>query len=219
MPKEPSLSFVVRWAGVYAVTECVVVIVASLTLATSWPWVALVATIEGALLGLAQGWLLRDVRPRFIRDWTLATIAGVLLGRAIEFAGDGSPLAALILTGPFVLQIVAGAALGALVGAAAGSLQAVLLRGSIRRPERWVAVCAVAWSVALPSLLLVGFATGQLSGAVPLWHAVVAILLLFAAIGATTGAIEGGALAAMLRAAGRSDAAHARLCPALEHSA
>jgi hypothetical protein len=52
---------------------------------------------------------------------------------------------------------------------------------------------------------------------VPVWHAVVAILTVFAAIGGVTGAIEGGALALMLRAAGRSQAAHARLSPALEH--
>jgi uncharacterized membrane protein len=213
------LSFVLRWVAIYAATECVVVIVASLTLATTWPWVVLVATIEGAILGLAQGRQLRELRPRFVRDWTLATIAGVMLGRAIEFAADSSPLAAQILAGPYVLQILAGAALGALVGAAAGSFQAVALRNHIRRSARWIAVCALAWSIALPSLLLVGFATGQLSGSVPVWHAVVAILLLFGAIGAVTGAIEGGALAAMLRAAGRSDPAHARLSPALEQRA
>jgi hypothetical protein len=217
--KEFSWPFVVRWAGAYAATECAVVIVASLTLATSWPWVVLVAAIEGTLLGLVQGLLLRELRPHFVRDWTLATIAGVLLGRAIEFAGDGSALAATILSGPFALQIFAGAALGALVGAAAGSFQALLLRDYVRRPARWVGVCALAWAIGLPSLLLVGFATGQLSGSVPVWHAVVAILMVFAAIGAVTGAIEGGALAAMLRAAGRSRAAHARLSPALEHGA
>lgn len=219
MTKEPSWPFVVRWAGAYAATECAVVIVASLTLATTWPWVVLVATIEGALLGFVQGRLLRDLGPHTVRDWTLATIAGVLLGRAIEFAGDGSALAGAILSGPLALQIAAGAALGALVGAAAGSFQAVLLRTHVRRSARWVGVCALAWAIALPSLLVAGFATGQLSGTVPVWHAVLAILMVFAAIGGVTGAIEGGALALMLRAAGRSEAAHARLSPALEHGA
>ena len=218
MTKDPSLPFVLRWAGAYAATECAVVIVASLALATSWPWVALVAIIEGALLGFVQGALLRDLGPHFIRDWTLATIAGVLLGRGIEFAGDSSPLAGAILAGPYALQVVAGAALGALVGAATGSFQALLLNHHVRRPALWIAACALAWCIALPALLLAGFATGQLSGSVPLWHAVVVILLLFAAIGAVTGAIEGGALVAMLRGAARSDA-HAGLGPALEHSA
>jgi hypothetical protein len=217
MTKEPSWPFVVRWAGAYAATECAVVVVASVTLATTWPWVVLVAAIEGTLLGLVQGRLLRDLRPHIVRDWTAATVAGVLLGRAIEFAGDGSPLAGSILSGPLALQVAGGAALGALVGAAAGSFQALILRGRVYRPGRWIAICALAWAIGLPSLLLAGFATGQLSGAVPVWHAVVAILTVFAAIGGVTGAIEGGALALMLRAAGRSQAAHARLCPALEH--
>jgi hypothetical protein len=219
MVKDYSPAFVFRWAGAYAATECAVVVVASLTVATSWPWVVLVATIEGALLGFVQGRLLRSSRPRFVRDWTLATIAGVLLGRAIEFAGDGSPLAATILHAALALQVIAGAALGACVGAATGAFQAVLLRGRVHRPWRWIAVCALAWSIALPSLLFVGFATGRLSGSVPTWHAVVAILAIFAGIGGVTGAIEGGALAAMLRAADASGAAHARLRPALEHPA
>jgi hypothetical protein len=219
MTKDPSLPFVLRWAGAYAATECAVVVVASLVPATSWPWVASVAVMEGALLGIVQGRLLRHLRPHVVRDWTLATIAGVLLGRVIEFAGDSSTFAGTILAGPFALQVLAGAALGALVGAAAGSFQAIVLRDQVPRPALWIAVCALAWCLALPSLLFVGFATGQLSGNVPVWHAVVVMLTLFAAIGAVTGAIEGGALAAMLRAASRSAAARAGLRPALEHSA
>lgn len=199
MTKDSALPFVLRWAVAYAATECAVVIVASLALTTSWPWVALVAVIEGALLGIVQGRLLRDLRPYIVRDWTLATIAGVLLGRVIEFAGDSSAFAGTILAGPFAFQVIAGAALGALVGAATGSFQALLLRDRIRRPALWIALCALAWCIALPALLLAGFATGQFSESVPVWHAVVVMLALFAAIGAVTGAIEGWGLATMLR--------------------
>ena len=56
----------------------------------------------------------------------------------------------------------------------------------------------MAWALTLPTLLVVGFAAGQLSG-IPVWRAAVALLVLFAAIGAVTGAIEGIGLARLLQ--------------------
>ena len=138
-----SPSVVVWWAATYAATECMVVVLASIVFATTWPWVALCASVEGALLGFAQGWLLRGLRPRLLFNWTLATIAGLLLGRFIEYSADLSPLAAALLRSPFVVQIVAGAALGAVVGAASGLFQALLLRGVILHPSAGL-LCA-AW--------------------------------------------------------------------------
>lgn len=193
------LSVVVWWAGAYAATECIVVVLASLVFATTWPWVALCACVEGALLGLAQGWLLRGIRRRLAFDWTLATVAGLLLGRFIEYTADLSPVAGALLRSPFIVQISAGAALGAIVGAASGSFQALLLRGVIRHPYRWIAVCGAAWALTLPALLVVGFAGEQLSG-IPVWRAAVALLVLFAGIGAGTGAIEGLGLTWLLQA-------------------
>jgi hypothetical protein len=198
MLKVPVFRTIVCWAGAYAAIECMVVVLASLVVATAWPWVALCAAIEGALLGIAQGWLLRGIAGRqLIVAWTAATVAGTLLARGIEFAADNSPPAATILGSPLLVQIAAGALLGAAVGAASGSFQALLLRGTIDRPARWIAVCSAAWAVALPALLAVGVAAEGLSG-IPMWRAATALFVLFGAIGALTGAIEGAGLVHLL---------------------
>jgi hypothetical protein len=179
---------------VYAATECVAVIVASLVVAMTWPWVVGCALIEGTLLGLGQGWLLHGKRGSLVLRWTLATAAGVLIGRFIEYSADISPAAAGVLTLPLALQILAGAVLGAVVGAASGSFQALLLRGRVEHPLRWIAVCSAAWALTLPGLLVVGAAAQQLS-ALSLWQSALAVIGLFVAVGALAGAIEGAGLA------------------------
>jgi hypothetical protein len=52
-----------------------------------------------------------------------------------------------------------------------------------------------------------------------MWYAFVAVLGVFAGIGALTGALEGAGLGAMLRAAGRLGNGSAGLRPALDHGA
>jgi hypothetical protein len=202
MSNDSAVSFTLRWAAVYAVTECIAVVAASLVAATTWPLVLLCAVIEGTLLGFGQGWLLYGKRVSPVLRWVPATIAGVLAGRFIEYGADISPAARTILTMPLEVQILAGLVLGAAVGAASGSFQALLLRGRVAHPLQWIAVSSVAWGVSLPALLLVGAAVEGLS-AVTLWQGTLAVLGLFLAIGAVAGAIEGTGLSVMFRAAER----------------
>ena len=202
MIKDPAVSLTLRWAAVYAVTECVAVVVASLVVAMTWPLVALCALIEGTLLGLVQGWLLHGKRGTLVLSWALATAAGVLVGRFIEYSADISPAAVAILGMPLAVQILAGVLLGAVVGAASGSFQALLLHDRVDHPFQWIAICSAAWALTLPGLLLVGAAIEGLS-AVALWQGTLAVFSLFLTFGALTGAIEGAGLSWMLRAAGR----------------
>lgn len=192
----------VRWAVVYAATECIAVVVASLAFATTWQWVVSCALIEGTLLGLGQGWLLHGKHGTLVLRWTLATAAGVLAGRFIEYQADISPAATAMLATSPAVQILGGVVLGAVVGAVSGSFQAMLLRGTVDRPFRWIAVCSAAWALTLPTLLIVGAAAQQLT-ALTLWQAALAVMGLFIAVGMVAGAIEGVGLSWMLGAAGR----------------
>lgn len=176
--------------------------VASLAFAMTWPWVGACALIEGTLLGLGQGWLLHGKRGALVLRWTLATAAGVLAGRFIEYQADISPAATAMLATPPALQILGGVVLGAGVGAASGSFQALLLRGTVDRPYRWIAVCSAAWALTLPALLIVGAAAQQLM-ALTLWQAALAVMGLFVAVGTVAGAIEGAGLSWMLGASER----------------
>lgn len=202
MTRNSTFFFALRWAAAYAVTECAAVVAASLVLAMTWQLVVLCALFEGAVLGLLQGLLLHGSRGRLVLNWTLATAAGVLLGRFIEYGADVSPWAAAIIGLPAIVQIVAGVALGAVVGGATGSVQALQLRGKVAHPLGWIAVCSAAWALALPALLFVGAATARLS-ALPLWQSASLVLGAFVAVGALAGAIEGTGLGWMLRMMGR----------------
>jgi hypothetical protein len=187
------------------VTECVAVVVACLAVATTWPLVAICALVEGILLGLLQGWLLHGLRVALVLRWTLATAAGLLIGRCIEYGADISPLAAAILEQPLLVQIFGGVALGAAVGAASGSFQALLLRDRMDQPQQWIVVCSIAWAVALPVLLAAGSVVAGLSAVAP-WQGALAVVSIFTGIGALTGSIEGAGLARLLRRAGQNTA-------------
>jgi len=65
--------------------------------------------------------------------------------------------------------------------AVSGSFQAMLLRGTVDRPFRWIAVCSAAWALTLPTLLIVGAAAQQLT-ALTLWQAALAVMGLFIAV-------------------------------------
>lgn len=189
----------------YAATECIAVVVASLTFAMTWPWVGACALIEGTLLGLGQGWLLHGKHGALVLRWTLATAAGVLAGRFIEYQADISSAATSMLAMPPALQILGGVVLGAVVGAASGSFQALLLRGTVDHPYRWIAVCSAAWALTLPALLIVGAATQQFMTLAP-WQAALGVMGLFVIVGTVVGAIEGAGLSWLLGSSERERA-------------
>ena len=138
--------------------------------------------VEGVALALFTARVLRRWRPA-VRSawWVTATIVVAGLGWAgasapAALAGDGDgtePPLALVLAG--------AAALGLVLGALLGLVQAPALRGAVAHPWRWVGVSAAAWTptmvvmfvgATLPdatwsptAIILTGVVTGVLAGA------------------------------------------------------
>ncbi|HET8660862.1 MAG TPA: hypothetical protein VFM55_17900 [Micromonosporaceae bacterium] len=141
--------------------------------------------IEGLALGAAQAaGLRRWLSARHRRRWVLVTVAIAGLGWAAasapavvagggESGGGGEP--------PWLLVLVGGAALGATMGAVLGAAQALVLRGQVRHPWRWVGANVLAWFLAMaviflgattpaagwpaPAVVALGTATGLAAGA------------------------------------------------------
>lgn len=141
--------------------------------------------VEGVALGVAQAAGLRRWLPRLdSRRWVLVTVTVAGLGWAAAsapavLAGDsdggsgGEP--------PLLLVLGGGAALGVAMGAVLGAAQALVLRGRVRHPWRWVGANALAWSPAMaviflgatapaagwpaPAVVALGTATGLAAGA------------------------------------------------------
>ncbi|MGD0472726.1 MAG: hypothetical protein ABSB70_05860 [Candidatus Velthaea sp.] len=132
------------------------------------------------------------------RGWLKATVLGALLGRCLQFSADSGIGASLVSGWPIAVQIGLGAVLGALVGALMAAPQAVLLSRRVPRAWAWIGVRAIAWSIALPALMLAGAWLASISGN-GLGALVCALLVTFALIGAFVGSLEGVALAALLR--------------------
>jgi hypothetical protein len=141
---------------------------------------------EGTALGLLQGSVLRDRLGGRRTGWVLATVLVAGLGWAAGSApaalsGDdtgGGPALALVLLG--------AAAIGLLMGAVLGAVQATVLRHHVRHPWRWSTANACGWAVAMPVVFL-GATT---AGAGWPWPVVVGY-------GAATGAVAGAALGAV----------------------
>jgi hypothetical protein len=182
------------WTISYAIIQFVVVVAASLAETMTWPLFAAFAGIEGVLLGLAQGRLLRDFAPRLTLQWTLATVVGVLASRFIEFSIILSPLTALLQASPAPLRFLSDVVIGFVMGAALGAVQAIPLRQTVPHPYRWVAVCGAAYAFGLSSLFLAGLATDKVAQVMSL-RAAMTVFSLFAASFLLTGAIEGYGLA------------------------
>jgi hypothetical protein len=191
------------WTISYAVVQYVLVIVASVAGAMTWHWFFGLALSEGVILGLMQGWLLRDLAPRFTFKWTVATIVGVFANRLIEFCALLSPFVSLLPAQPSALHVLSDALIGFVMGAALGAVQAIPLRKHAPHPVRWVAVCGVAYAVALPALYLAGVLADMVAQTITLRSAAI-VFGLFAAAFLLTGAIEGYGLAWTLQPHGRS---------------
>jgi hypothetical protein len=111
--------------------------------------------VEGVALGTAQASGLARVLPGLDRRrWVLVTVVVAGVGwaaasapAALRAGDDGTePRLALVLAG--------AAALGAGMGAALGAAQALVLRGQVPRPGRWVGANAVAWAPAMAVIFL-----------------------------------------------------------------
>jgi hypothetical protein len=167
--------------------------------ALSWVGAIPVVLLEAFLLAGGQRWVLRGRHAGLERGWFFATLTGTLLGRSVQFAAAGSGIAtAVAMMPPTAVQAAFGALLGALVGALMAAPQAFILRRRIKQAGRWVAIRALAWSTALPSLLLAG---GWMTNA-PAYEITglaLAMSTSFALVGAFVGLLEGYALTRLMR--------------------
>jgi MFS family permease len=139
--------------------------------------------VEGTALGLAQSAGFSDWLPGRRRiHWLLVTLAVAGLGWAAAslpsvFARNGG-------AEPPLLLVLAGAvALGVAMGAVLGTAQALVLRGLVPHPWRWVSANALGWAVAMP--VIFGGATMPSAD----WS-----VLSVVALGALTGALAGAVL-------------------------
>jgi hypothetical protein len=101
--------------------------------------------VEGALLGIGQGVVVRRALPLIgARQWTLATAVGGAAAWAIAMSG-----VALIQSAPPVVVALAAPVLGAGLLLSIGTAQWWLLRRQVPRAWRWIAGTAAAWVTAL----------------------------------------------------------------------
>lgn len=140
--------------------------------------------VEGMALGTAQAAGLRRWFPDLRgRRWITVTVA---------VAGIGWALASLpsVLTSdeggterPGWLFVLGAASLGAGMGLVLGAAQALVLRGTVSHPRRWVGANAFAWSVAMVVIFLGSSTPG------PSWSPLAVI-----GVGAATGLAAGAVL-------------------------
>lgn len=143
--------------------------------------------VEGVALGWAQSMVLGRLAPRLARRrYLLATALVAGLG----WAGASAPAAlsgSVDTTEPSLVIIVASAAgLGLVIGAVLGWVQAVVLRGAVRHPWRWVAANAAAWP---PAMVVIMLGATAPSASWPAWPVLV--------LGPVTGVAAGGLLGVM----------------------
>jgi hypothetical protein len=184
---------ILGWILSSVVAESVAVTFAFATVATDLRGVLTAALIEGGLLGLSQRWLLRTfVRPGFERGWLLATLAGAVLGRVVEFQADISS-ASYVMRWSQPAQFGAGVALGFVVGALMAAAQAFILRGRVRSAWRWMVARGLGWAFALP---IIGVGSALLAGS--LAGSTLGMLGVIAFAAVCAGAIEGAAIATLV---------------------
>lgn len=171
--------------------------------AAAWALAVVVAggLVEGLALGLLQGRVLRGwlVTFRHVR-WVVVTVLVAGLGWAIASApsvlsGDEAgpePSRALVLLG--------AAGIGIVMGLALGGAQALVLRGAVARPGRWVAASALGWTPAMV-VIFAGATTPQ-----PGWSTVAVVVtgtVTGVGAGALLGLITGAFLPSLTSPPGR----------------
>jgi hypothetical protein len=138
--------------------------------------------IEGLALGLLQGaWLHRRFPRLSPTSWLLVTAVFAGLGWAAASL-PGQLGDAGMAVPPLGVTALGALALGALMGAVLGVVQAFVLRGAVRHPWRWVLGSAIAWAPTMvviflgatipdaswstPVVIAMGTLTGAVAGAV-----------------------------------------------------
>jgi deazaflavin-dependent oxidoreductase (nitroreductase family) len=141
--------------------------------------------IEGLALGILQALVLRRFMPRvrYLR-WAVVTTVVAGVGWAVASAPAALSTSTSDDQGPPLGVIVLGAAaLGAVMGAVLGASQALVLRGAVLRPWRWVWISVLGWCPAMVVIFLGATAPGAD------WP-----LLAVVALGTATGIVAGAVL-------------------------
>jgi hypothetical protein len=192
--------FIARWTAVSIIAQSSSAALAFIAVAASWAGVLPVIFLEALLLGVGQRWALRRASSGLERGWFAATVAGMILGRYLQFGADTSDAASTVAAWPSIAQIALGAVLGAVVGAVMAVPQAYVLTRRVPRAWRWIIVRSAVWSIALPALMVAGSWLAAVSGA-GLAALVATMFGSFALVGAFVGLAEGIGLARLIRSA------------------
>lgn len=155
--------------------------------------------VEGLAVGVAQATSLApDLaalrRRRYVVVTLLAAGLGWGLGSVPSVVQD-DPAAS---SPPLLLMALGGAAVGAAMGVVMGLVQGSALRGSVRRPWRWVTANAAAWTPVM-AVMMVGASVPSES-----WS-LVAVLPWAALVGVVAGAVLGLVLARFVPGLGSAD--------------
>jgi len=188
--------FVLGWVGSVILGNAAAIIAATLLQAETLTTVLAVAALEGCVLGLGQRWLFSRMLPGHTLRWFQATVAGMLIGRGIQFAIDTGPLLPLSYRWPEAAQFLAAAGAGLGFGAVMALPQALALRGRIPHAEIWVAARGAGMAVVLASLFAASHALGGLQTGPVATFAI--LLALLSVCGILEGAIEGSVLSWLL---------------------
>lgn len=146
----------------------------------------LAGAAEGLAVGVCQWWALRERFPRitisgWVRVSVIAAAVGWLLGMLPSlFAGHSSTMEASFTAPPPMVQYLAAAVLGAILGSGFGAMQWTVLRHHTLQAKQWIVANALGWAIAMivifagansapketpvAELLLLGGFTGIIAG-------------------------------------------------------
>lgn len=199
MARPTGRTIILGWIAVSMIAELLAAGFALVAMATTLSGVLTAAAIEGVLLALGQRVLLQPAAGRrFVTAWAIATLAGALIGRTLEYGIDVGPAASVASHWHPVVQVVGGVALGFLIGACMALPQTLVLQRRTARPWTWLLTRALAWAIALPLLLLAGSLVTAFS-ATSLTAVGTSVLTVVAVAALVAGAIEGTVMASLVR--------------------
>jgi hypothetical protein len=157
-------------------------------------------TLEGCVLGFAQGLVLKRYLPGFLtRQWILATAAGAALAWAIGMLpstiGDPTTLPPIVLW-------LGVAILGPVLLVSLGAAQWLVLRRQLAYAANWIWLSALAWLAGL-AVVFAGMSLTQAGD--PTWRLIAIAAISGLLMGATAAAVSGAGLVWLLaRSAGRA---------------
>jgi hypothetical protein len=187
--------FIAGWIGTAMLATTVAVVAVTILGGQNPMELTVVAILEGACLGIAQQLLVDHVSDGK-SSWFVATLSGVVMGRALQYVLESGPWMAGTYLWPHSIQIVLGACAGIVVGSVMAVPQALAMRKTVGHCGAWIATHAASTATAFAVLAFAQFAIGAPQIAFP---AVFCILLGAAWLAAAAAAaIEAPVMARLL---------------------